>query len=233
MISEFEVIMRLITSAIIGGLIGMEREANNRPAGLRTHILVTIGSALIMLISIYGFNNLGKSGDPARLAAQVVNGIGFLGAGTIMRNGNDIKGLTTAASIWVCGGMGLAIGGGYYVGGLATAAIVLYCLMGLGTFEKRLFKKKHKKLILKCAERVGLIGDVGQVFGANNITIKDIKILRSTDEDNCQRDEFKEGIEEKIIDIQFMLKTCIEFSKIDFHDEIKKVKGVQQVTWND
>ena len=124
MINEYEVVIRLILASILGGLIGLEREVNNRPAGLRTHVLVTAGSALVMLISMYGFNGLGEDGtggEPARLAAQVVSGIGFLGAGTILRQGNSIQGLTTAASLWVSGCIGLAIGNGYYLGGLVTA----------------------------------------------------------------------------------------------------------------
>lgn len=111
MIPGIEIIIRLVLSSVLGGLIGIEREVNNRPAGLRTHVLVTVGSALIMLISIDGFSNLpNRLGDPARLAAQVVSGIGFLGAGTIMRTGNNINGLTTAASLWVSAGLGLAVG---------------------------------------------------------------------------------------------------------------------------
>ena len=119
MISEIEIVKRLILSAILGGLIGVEREVNNRPAGLRTHILVTLGSTLVMLVSIDGLHRDGGAilSDPYRLAAQVVSGIGFLGAGTIMRTGNSINGLTTAASLWVSAGIGLAIGTGYYLGG--------------------------------------------------------------------------------------------------------------------
>ncbi len=110
MISQMEIITRLVLAAVIGGLIGIEREFKNRPAGLRTHVLVSLGSALIMLISIDGFTNIvNQTGDPARLAAQVVSGIGFLGAGTIMRTENSINGLTTAASLWVAAGIGLAV----------------------------------------------------------------------------------------------------------------------------
>lgn len=104
MITEIEIIKRLLLSAFLGGLIGVEREVNNRPAGLRTHILVTLGSTLVMLISIDGLNRINDGiimSDPYRLAAQVVSGIGFLGAGTIMRTGNSINGLTTAASLWL------------------------------------------------------------------------------------------------------------------------------------
>lgn len=236
MITNFELILRLILSALIGGFIGIEREANNRPAGLRTHILVTLGAALIMLISTHGFNNLGTTGDPARLAAQVVSGIGFLGAGTILRTGNSIRGLTTAASIWVCGGIGLAIGGGYYVGGLTTAAIVLFSLMSLGAFEKKIFVRKRKILIVYCRERTGLIGDLGQLLGKFNIIIKDIQILRSAEDDYEQEESIDEldslGAVD-IIEIQFTIKLCKNFRNEVFLQEINRIYGVEQVIWHE
>ena len=109
----YEIVFRLFLAIILSGIIGFERELHGRPAGLRTHVLVALGAALVMLISIDGF---GGSGDPARLAAQVVSGIGFLGAGAILRDGGDIKGITTAATLWIVGMIGLACGNGYYVG---------------------------------------------------------------------------------------------------------------------
>lgn len=235
MVNTFELIIRLVLSAIIGGLIGMEREANNRPAGLRTHILVTLGSALIMLLSTQGFNNLNNSGDPGRLAAQVVSGIGFLGAGTILRTGNSISGLTTAASIWVCGGIGLAIGGGYYVGGLTTAAIVLFSLMSLGVLEKRVFPKKYKTLIVHCTERTGLIGDIGHVFGRHSIIIKDIKIIRGKDEDPFDNDDFIDAVEsgsvESTVEIHFALKLSRNLNRRGLLKEINSINGVKEVIW--
>ncbi|HBL37110.1 MAG TPA: methyltransferase, partial [Firmicutes bacterium] len=102
-----------MVATLLGAVIGLEREQHGRPAGLRTHILVALGSCLIMLVSIYGFPS-GTGSDPARLAAQVVSGIGFLGAGTILRDGTSIRGLTTAASLWVVAGIGLAAGTGFY-----------------------------------------------------------------------------------------------------------------------
>lgn len=237
MITTYELILRLILSAVIGGLIGIEREANNRPAGLRTHILVTLGSALIMLISTHGFNNLPATGDPARLAAQVVSGIGFLGAGTILRTGNSIRGLTTAASIWVCGGIGLAIGGGYYVGGLTTAVIVLFSLVSLGVFEKKIFTKKYKILIIQCRERLGLIGDIGQVFGNYNIIIKDIQIFRNSDDVECEKEDVLEPSiileTQNLIEIHFAVKVCKDFEMKDFFDDVNRIDGVEQVIWND
>lgn len=234
MLSDGEVILRLTLSAIAGGIVGMEREANNRPAGLRTHVLVTLGSTLIMLISMYGFQGLGtdgNGGEPARLAAQVVSGIGFLGAGTILRTGNNIRGLTTAASIWVCGGIGLAIGNGYYLGGLATTFIVLFTLKSLGVLEKKVFKAKYKQLIIYCKERAGLVGDIGQIMGRNNVVIKDIRVIN---EDNIEEDEDNiEEDEDNMIEIRFMVKLPSKLINERFFDEILKVDGVENAIWEE
>lgn len=224
MINEQEILLRLFASAIAGGIVGMEREAKNRPAGLRTHILVTLGSALIMLISMYGFNGMGSSGEggePARLAAQVVSGIGFLGAGTILRNGNNINGLTTAASIWVCGGIGLAIGNGYYFGGIATTFIVLITLKSMGFIEKKIFRNNYKSLVVNCRKRIGLIGDVGQIFGKNNISVRDIKVSTDIDED------------EGLGDIYFTLKLPSRLITAKFFDEIMSVEGILSAGWEE
>lgn len=225
MISSWEVLLRLILSAIAGGIVGMEREASHRPAGLRTHILVTLGSALIMLISMYGFEGLGSDssgGEPARLAAQVVSGIGFLGAGTILRTGNDIRGLTTAASIWVCGGIGLAMGNGYYLGGVVTTVIVLFTLRSLGNIQKKSFKSQYKLLIIQCKERVGLIGEIGHILGKNDINIKDIKV---NSEDSIEEDE------DSITEIRFMVKMPSKLKNESFIDEILSVHGVGSAIW--
>lgn len=220
MIPEIELIERLILAALIGGLIGIEREVHNRPAGLRTHVLVTLGSALIMLISIDGFFNLPGnriSGDPARLASQVVSGIGFLGAGTIMRNGTNINGLTTAASLWVSAGIGLAIGAGYYLGAIITAVIVLLTLMTLGILEKKILTKKYKTVNIILKDGPGIIGQIGILFGKYNISIKDIAIT------NNYEDEDEEG---NIIQAKFLIKTPSSFALIEFQKEIYSIDGV-------
>ncbi len=225
MISDGEIVLRLILSALAGGIVGLEREANHSSAGLRTHILVTLGSTLIMLISMYGFQGLGANnsgGEPARLAAQVVSGIGFLGAGTILRTGNSIRGLTTAASIWVCGGIGLAIGNGFYLGGIATTIIVLFALRGLVFIQKKLFISQYKLLIVQCKERAGLIGDIGHILGKNNIIINEIKV---NNEDNIV-----EG-EDHMIEIIFMVKLPPKLIGESFFDEILNVHGVENAIW--
>ncbi len=230
MISDWEVALRLILSAIAGGVVGLEREANNSSAGLRTHILVTLGSTLIMLISMYGFQGFGvnnSGGDPARLASQVVSGIGFLGAGTIMRTGSNIRGLTTAASIWVCGGVGLAIGNGYYLGGLTTTIIVLFTLGSLGSIENKVFKSQYKLLSVQCKERAGLIGDIGHILGRYNIIIKDIKVDSEYDSEYALEED--EGY---IIEIRFMVKLPLRPINESFLDEVLNIQGVENAIWD-
>lgn len=235
MISNGELLLRLILSAIIGGLIGMEREANNRPAGLRTHVLVTLGSTLVMLISMYGFSGMQVQGDPARLAAQVVSGIGFLGAGTILRTGNSIKGLTTAASLWVCGCIGLAIGNGYYLGGLITAGVVLFTLISLGFLEKKIFIQKYKVLVLQAQERTGLIGDIGQLLGSYNVMIKGIKIYGHMDAQEIGEEDEYDEIEKykgsNTIEIHFVVKIPKNFNSDNFFHDMTHIHGVEYSAW--
>lgn len=130
MITLPEVLIRLVLATVLSGLVGFERESHGRAAGLRTHILVGVGATLFMLVSLYLSQVYGQDGsaDPGRIAAQVVTGIGFLGAGTILRFGASIRGLTTAASIWGVAALGLAVGCGFYSGALGTTVIFLIAL---------------------------------------------------------------------------------------------------------
>jgi putative Mg2+ transporter-C (MgtC) family protein len=146
MITDKQVIIRLFFSLILGGLIGLERQLHRRAAGLRTHILVSLGSCLIMLTSIYIsdiYKNIALV-DPSRIAAGVITGIGFLGAGAIIREREKegVKGLTTAASLWVVAGIGLAMGCGFYVAGLFTTILALVTLFFLGFLERSVLSKK-------------------------------------------------------------------------------------------
>lgn len=174
MVGNVELVLRLFLAAIIGGFIGIEREVSNRPAGLRTHILVTVGSALITLVSAEAFSGIG---DPSRIAAQIVTGIGFLGAGTIIKTGNNIKGLTTAASLWISAGIGMAIGSGYYLGAIVTAGIVFLTLVNAGGFEKKLVKRAYTTIEIYTKGRTGLLGEIGTVLGDHQIYIKDIRMI--------------------------------------------------------
>jgi putative Mg2+ transporter-C (MgtC) family protein len=140
MISNAEILLRLIAAAALGSLIGFERERLLWAAGIRTHMLVCVGSCLIMIVSAFGFADvLGQEHtvlDPSRVAAQVVSGIGFLGAGSILARGEIVKGLTTAASIWTVAAIGLAIGGGLYFAGIASTIVILLILAGVKPLEE-------------------------------------------------------------------------------------------------
>lgn len=159
----------------MGAIIGLERESHGRPAGLRTHTLVSLGSCLVMLISLYGFEEAG-SRDPARLAAQVISGIGFLGAGTILREGATIIGLTTAASLWVVAGIGLAMGGGFYLGGVATTLLAVCILVFLDKIEKRCLPKEGIIVEGIVEDKPGQLVSFCKVFSDHAFSIKNVNV---------------------------------------------------------
>jgi putative Mg2+ transporter-C (MgtC) family protein len=177
MMIEWEMATRLLLSGILGGFIGYERESQHKAAGLRTHILVSIGSCLIMILSIKIYSSVQglTNADPARLAAQVVSGIGFLGAGSIMKEGLTVKGLTTAASLWVVSGVGLAVGSGYYMGAFMTTGFVFLTL----TIIARMEKKDHHSLVtlaITTIDSPGQIGKITSVLGIHGIQIRNVQI---------------------------------------------------------
>lgn len=133
--SQWELILRLVIAAVLGGVIGLERETGKRPAGLRTYMLVCLGSALFTVLSIYAFPMEGATRDTARVAAQVVVGIGFLGAGTLWRSRNMVHGLTTAAGLWVVAAIGMAVGSGFLLLAVASTILVLIILAILHRVE--------------------------------------------------------------------------------------------------
>ena len=144
MLSDYQIILRLVLTVVLSGLIGLERQMHKRTAGLRTHILVSLGSCLIMLTSLYVFDiykgvaNL----DPSRIAAGVITGIGFLGAGTIIRDREGVKGLTTAASLWVVAGICLAVGCGFKSAAVYATVLTLIVLFFLRYAEGIIFMEE-------------------------------------------------------------------------------------------
>ena len=149
-LTEIEMIIRLCLGFAAGGIIGFERSSRRQIAGLRTHILIALGATCLMLLSIWvpqKFFFL-KNGDPGRIAAQVVSGIGFLGAGAIIRLGNNIKGLTTAASLWLVAAIGMTIGAGMYITAAVVEALSLITLVLLERVEKRIFPKIRNKFLI-------------------------------------------------------------------------------------
>lgn len=184
----YEVIIRLVLAIIIGGAIGYEREFKNRPAGFRTHILVCMGAAVISMIQLYSVqetvNMINKNpqlasalkADIGRLGAQVVSGIGFLGAGTIIHEKGSIKGLTTAASLWVVGCLGLAIGLGYYYLSILSAISAVVVLVSLKKFESKLFDKNNIiKIEVEYFNKADMVKKVAEYFEGKNIKIKNIE----------------------------------------------------------
>ncbi|MEK7240765.1 MAG: MgtC/SapB family protein [Gemmatimonadota bacterium] len=137
---RLDLALKLFIAVLLGGAIGLERQIAGKPAGLRTNILICLGSALMMDLSINLTGADGRVGDPARLAAQVITGIGFLGAGTIMQSKGTITGLTSAATIWAVAAIGLSIGAGFYVEGLGAAAMVMIVLLVIGNLEHKLVR---------------------------------------------------------------------------------------------
>ncbi|MCS7463497.1 MgtC/SapB family protein [Paenibacillus doosanensis] len=181
-ITHWELVLRMILSVVLGGLIGMEREWSNHAAGFRTHILVCLGSTTIMLLSSYGFsqfvNEANVRTDPARLAAQVISGIGFLGAGAILRNGNMIKGLTTAASVWVVAAIGLSVGAGFYMGALFCTFLVLISLFLLNKWEKHLMRhRRYQEVAIQIIDNPGALGKIASIFGDHDVQITNLKML--------------------------------------------------------
>lgn len=150
MIPELQIILRVLVGAALGAVVGIERERSDQPAGLRTHMILVIGATLAMVLSInlgYLFARPGTPADPARLAAQVISGIGFLGAGAILRFGYNVKGLTTATSLWTMAIVGMTVGAGYYLIGIITTALMLIVLALLNIIEKRLFRTSVSRFI--------------------------------------------------------------------------------------
>lgn len=187
MLTYHEIAIRLILSTILGGIIGIERERRNQPAGLRTHIILCVGSTLMMLVSIYVASEIGnpENSDPGRIAAQVVSGIGFLGAGAILRFGVSIKGLTTAASLWTTAGIGLAAGAGFYVGSLLATIIIIIALTLLSKWEKVFLASKGTKSINLVAKDVpDIIGKVEKVLNKHGIAITTIQVYRNVIRDS-------------------------------------------------
>jgi putative Mg2+ transporter-C (MgtC) family protein len=185
MLPNLELLLRLLMAAILGSVIGIERERLLWSAGLRTHMLVCVGSCLIMIVSAYGFAGvLGPRVilDPSRVAAQVVSGVGFLGAGSIILRNEVVKGLTTAASLWVVAGVGLAVGGGLYIAAAGATIIVLIILAGIKPLEERFRSTRQTAELHLRAQRGEMsVGFLQQTLGWRASRIKQL-VLRPSEE---------------------------------------------------
>jgi putative Mg2+ transporter-C (MgtC) family protein len=167
---------------LLGGAIGLEREIAGKPAGLRTNILICVGAALLTDVSIYITTIPERVGDPSRLAAQIVSGIGFIGAGTIMQARGTVTGLTSAATIWVVAAIGIAVGAGQYVEATGAGALVTVVLAGLGTLEHKL---RRARRVLSCTIRArpGFPQDeVATILGTSGIKIIGQRVFDHTED---------------------------------------------------
>jgi putative Mg2+ transporter-C (MgtC) family protein len=185
-ITEIDMIIRLCLGFLAGAIIGLERSSRHQVAGMRTHILISTGATLLMLLSIWlpqEYIGL-KNGDPGRIAAQVVSGIGFLGAGAIIRLGNNIRGLTTAASLWLIAAVGMAIGAGMFIAAAATEVLSLITLFILDMLEKRLFPSERNKMLeLSYKSNTPSTAEALDVLRAYGIRTQSADVVQSSGKD--------------------------------------------------
>lgn len=179
----FSICIRLLTAMLIGALIGGERESIHRPAGLRTHMLVSTSAAVVMMLGMYLSSHFAgiTNADPARLGAQVISGIGFLGAGTILREGLTIKGLTTAASLWTVACLGLSAGAGFYPVALIGTLVIFITLTVFERLQGRMIRTRYVQFVLSitCTEIAACMTAVGQYANANHLLLFDFEIQKN------------------------------------------------------
>ncbi len=219
MISETQIILRILLGAALGAVIGFERERDNQPAGLRTHMILVIGATLAMVLSVnlgYLFARPGTPADPARLAAQVISGIGFLGAGAILRYGFNVKGLTTATSLWTMAIVGLAVGAGYYLVGVITTALMLLVLGLLNVIENRFVRTSVSRYIsLQADYRKGVVKAIRQLV--NEFT------------DNLLSFTIQKHVKNKRIRIQIVARIHKDQTLEDLVDALSDIEGVRSL----
>ncbi len=187
-LSYVDIALRLLVAALLCGAIGLERELRERAAGLRTHMLVGVGSALFTLVSAYAWGDFTFEGsvtfDPTRIAAQIVAGIGFLGAGVIIRQGLSVRGVTTAAGLWVVAGIGMACGAGYFAAALIATAIVLLGLGPVRWLEGAPMVRglRRQTVVFQVDVEPGApVGPVVDAVEANHVKVKRVELGRERD----------------------------------------------------
>lgn len=213
MIPETEIFLRILLAGVFGAAVGYERERRGQPAGLRTHAILSIGAALAMTLSI---NLAYPDNDPARLAAQVVSGIGFLGAGAILRYGTSIKGLTTATSLWTTAVVGLATGAGLYLVSAGTTVLLLIVLVWLDALEKRFIQQTVNLTVVVTADvRRGLL--------------KDLKKVLNDPPRSIASTTFSKDVEHDLETVTLEVKTKSTDATDDIVDAISEIKSVKKI----
>jgi putative Mg2+ transporter-C (MgtC) family protein len=217
-----EAVFRLLLAAVAGGIIGLEREISGREAGFRTNLLVCLGSALVMVVSIRFANTdwnpiaaYNINIDPGRIAYGVMTGIGFLGAGTILKHEASVRGLTTAASLWCVAAIGLATGLGMYALSIVASLMVVFALWSLNTFEDHIPRRRYRKLTLRAPWRDHLLSDLRRQFEAAGIPVMDLGYVRKVETESVEVHVlvlFKDKKDHQILEEQ--LHTSSEFTLV-------------------
>ncbi|MBI4974213.1 MAG: MgtC/SapB family protein [Candidatus Omnitrophica bacterium] len=220
MLNEWLILFRLILAAVLSGIVGFEREFHGRAAGFRTHILLCVGSTLVMLTSMHIFDVYYNKApcDPARIAAGVVTGIGFLGAGAIMRSRASVRGLTTAASLWVVAAIGLAVGSGLYFASIITTVLAIITLMLFSRLEHAMIRKDwYKTIVVETKEDADHLKAIRDVLAEYRAEITDFEAGRAAD------------------GINMLLKLGLKFNNIKYGDQmiqdIGRLDGIKNVKW--
>jgi putative Mg2+ transporter-C (MgtC) family protein len=221
MISAEETILRLAVAAVLGGLVGLERERLEWAAGMRTHALVSLGSALFMVVSIFGFSDILNEQhvilDPSRVAAQVASGIGFIGAGTIILRREVVKGLTSAASIWAVAAVGLAVGGGMFLAAGSAALLALALLILAKPLKARMFpQRKEARRVRLVVGRGTPLAELREEIDAVEVPLERIVVHPGS------------GAEEDEAEL-VMAKGTREEELLSLIDGLRRVSGVREV----
>jgi putative Mg2+ transporter-C (MgtC) family protein len=217
-----QVILRLGVAAALGAIIGAEREFHGRAAGLRTQLLVALGSCLAMIVSLHFADHFGWESattalrvDPARVAYGIMSGIGFLGAGAILRYGTGVQGLTTAASLWCTAAVGLACGFGMYTVSIATTAIVLFALVVLARIDHMIPSQKYKTLRVSLPSAQGTADRLREVLGKYGVRIVDIDVFRDND------------LKQDRLTLHVSISSRVK--KVDFLEWLKEVPNISRI----
>ena len=215
-IPENILIVRLIIAAFLGGLIGLEREYHGQPAGLRTHIILSLGACLAMCISINS-SYYGTEGDVERIAAQVVSGVGFLGAGAIFKYGGGVRGLTTAASIWTTAMIGMTAGSGMYVVAIACTGLVLFTLIILNSFEKSFIHEKITRTInIKATDHPQFLEEIKTHMQKFKIAVKNLS--------------FSKDVVKNHIEVKLYVKVYNDQDMDLIIADVQKIPGVESLS---
>jgi putative Mg2+ transporter-C (MgtC) family protein len=217
-LSYLDLLLRLATAMVLGAMVGLERERLERAAGFRTHALVCVASALIMVVSTYGFPDPYVNGlDHSRIAAQVVSGIGFLGAGVIIFRRNTVRGLTTAASLWAVAGVGLAAGSGLYIPAAAGTAFMLLVQAGMRPIEAHFFRHEaqRQRLLIETTNASTLLAHVPELSARHDMRVQSMQFERDSDR------------ETDIVELTIRLNHLDQ--RFAIVDDLQKVAGVIRV----